>query len=914
MKWVIAVLGLFVALPAIAQEEEPEAADEAVEPTLVAPYLLGMVSMPLPEGLLEPGTKPYDVVLSLLIDVEGLVEDVQVKVSSGIPGLDDHALEAAFMLQFNPALLDGVPTQVTLDYPFRFFPPPPPPPLIPPAVLTGRVEVKGSREAAPNIDVELYSATPAPGYIEGKPEEGAVGEDGEPIREARGPKHYTLSEQPAAVVEADEEGSFVFPDLTAGTYVAVVGGGAFRIAKFVETFEQGQAREVLYRLLPTGLAETVVVERRDGGSPERVLTRDELWKMPGSGGDPVAAVAQLPGVSIAPSFALGAGEPAPVVRGAAQEDSVAILDGLPTPLLLHSLGQVSITGQFLVERAYLKPAAAEAEFGDLTGGVLGLDVRSPRSDRIGGFVQPGLGQSAIALEGPITEKARFYVGFKRSYFELLGALFIPKDAPIDFVTFPFYQDQQAILQWDLHPNLTVQLDYIGATDGIDLFSRPGEEDEDQSSDRIFKQQINMHRIQAKLKFNHPSGFTNVVHPAITFWGESIQILTFIETLDRHTTFHLRDRFHAPVLPWLTIDGGVFLEVDNNRLSTKTFAFAREDTGPQTSIGDEPDFDGSERTTRVWVGGWVGATFQPHEVISITPEFRLDYWGALGQVSPQVRGRIGFRPTPWMGWTLAGGRYEQRPSRDEINSVTGNPELDPEGAWHINLGTILDPAPWLMIDVQGFAKFADNTVVSEGGGDAFSDLFAGFDAGAEDDEDPTHGLSNSGAGRIYGAEVFSRFGTTKKVGLAGWLGYSLAWAERKDFPDEDWRYFQWDRRHQLTVLMQIKLPLEMQFGAKFIIQSGAPFTEVEGATFYADAGAFIPTYGEQYGARAKPYHQLDLRFDKRFRAKKYFVDFFVDVTNVYYAQTAAFTIYSFDYRETAGFSQFPAIDVGVRIEF
>ena len=39
-----------------------------------------------------------------------------------------------------------------------------------------------------------------------------------------------------------------------------------------------------------------------------------------------------------------------------------------------------------------------------------------------------------------------------------------------------------------------------------------------------------------------------------------------------------------------------------------------------------------------------------------------------------------------------------------------------------------------------------------------------------------------------------------------------------------------------------------------------------------------------------------------------------MTNVYYAQTAAFTIYSFDYRETAGFSQFPAIDVGVRIEF
>jgi outer membrane receptor protein involved in Fe transport len=407
--------------------------------------------------------------------------------------------------------------------------------------------------------------------------------------------------------------------------------------------------------------------------------------------------------------------------------------------------------------------------------------------------------------------------------------------------------------------------------------------------------------------------TNIVQPAITFWGTNIQILDLLETRDRHTTFHLRDRLHVPLLPWLDVDGGVILEIDNNRLTTRTFLFDREDTGPQTSLDNEPDFEGSERNTRVWVGAWVGATLRPHEAFWFTPEFRIDYWAALEEVSLQPRGRVGFRPAKWMSWTLAGGRYEQRPSLNEINSVTGNPELDPEGAWHINLGTIIEPAPWLMVDVQGFAKFMDHTVVSDSGGDLFSDLFAGLGPAA-DDEDPTHGLSNSGRGRIYGAEIFARWGSTRKVGFQGWLGYSLAWAERKDFEDEDWRFFQWDRRHQLTLLMQVKLPLEMQFGAKFLIQSGAPFTPVEGATFYADFGGYVPHYGEQYSERALPYHQLDLRFDKRFRTKKYFVDFFVDVANVYYAQTAAFTIYSFDYRETAGFSLFPAIDIGMRVEF
>ena len=196
--------------------------------------------------------------------------------------------------------------------------------------------------------------------------------------------------------------------------------------------------------------------------------------------------------------------------------------------------------------------------------------------------------------------------------------------------------------------------------------------------------------------------------------------------------------------------------------------------------------------------------------------------------------------------------------------------------------------------------------------SFSDLLETEELEVEDD--PTNGLSNSGVGRIYGLEAFIRFGALRGVGVNGWLGYSLAWSERRDFEDEEWRYFANDRRHQLTVLLQVELPKEVSIGARWQVQSGRPRTPVDGSVFYADVGSYIPVYGALYSERSKVYHQLDLRLDKRFRTKSTVIDFFVEATNVYYAKTDDLLIPSYDYREQVGFALIPQVDLGFRLEF
>ena len=917
-------------LPALAQAQqdeptEPAGSDAPADPDappeeqVSFPVALGSLApAPLPEGILEPGYDAVQVTLLIAIDEEGDVLNAEVGTTSGIPEVDVAALDAAVFLRFYPAQrADGTAVGVTIEYPFVFLRPPPPPPEIPPASLSGLVEIKGSREPMPGMVIELYTATLNDEAAEKHAERVAEAKEGETVEPSQKPRDYVQAEEPAYTAETGEDGRFSLDEIAPDTYVAVLGGGTFKVEQFVEILGEGVLRDVVYRARPTGLSETTVVARRGGDTPSRVMTREELRTMPGAGGDPVAAMQSLPGIIHQSPMAAGgfaASNQAPIIRGAASEDSVLYMDGLPVPILLHSISNKTVTGDFILDSAYLRPAAPEARFGDLTGGVLGVDLRGPRDDRIGGFIDIGIGESGAAIEGPITKKSRFFVGFRRTYYDIFIKLIMPGDSRLQLTTAPFAQDQQAIFEVDIADWVTAHLSYIGTLDGIKVIDTG---DEDEAERGLFDTRTDMHRftLRGDFRLGTERKIKNRGGIALTLWGTSFNALDIFSRSERHTTFHVFDDLNLPILPWLALDAGFLVEIDGIRLSEDLPFFGREDTGPTTQTGQEENLTGSDRSTRSWVGAYVGLPITPIEQITVAPEFRLDWRSDLKQLMPQVRGRLGIEPVEGVRISLAGGRYLQSPSQEELSSISGNPELKAEGAWHINLGVNLQPGTFLNVDLQGYAKFLDNQTVSSNGGTdlgAFADL--GFDFGAEDDEDPTHGLSNGGKGRIWGAELFSRWNLFPGGRLVGWLGYGLSWAQRKDSEEEEWRWFQNDRRHQLTAVLQVKLPGEVTIGGRWQIQSGAPMTPVEKATYYADIDTFVPTYGGLYSARNAPYHKLDLRIDKKIRKPSHTVEVFAEVVDVYAAKTGDFVFYSFDYEEELGFQGIPNVNVGARVEF
>ncbi len=916
-RWLLPLMLLLVAWPVQAQDEAPpEEGDDPAEEAAEAPpgqqvsfpvALGSLAPPPLPDGLLEPGDQPVKVMLQLVVDEDGGVVDVQLKESCGIEEVDDAAIEAGFYLAFYPAqTADGTPVEVTIDYPFFFLRPEPPPPAVPPARLSGRIEIKGDKNPLPAAFLELYVATPKEEFKED-------------AKKLERPENWELADEAAYTTETDTDGNFVIDDIKPGTYIAAFGGGAYRLEKFIEELGEGVLREVIYRARPTGLNESTTVVRRTSDTPSRVLTQQELRKMPGAGGDPIAAMQSLPGVihqSPVQAGGFAGTNQAPIIRGAASEDSVLYMDGLPVPILLHSITNKTVTGDYILDQAYLRPAAPEARFGDLTGGVLGIELRNPRNDRVGGFVDNGIGESGGAIEGPIgtNKKARFYVGVRRTYYDLIIRLVYPQAERLQLTTAPFAQDQQAILEFDVTDWLTGHFSYIGTLDGIRVVDT-GDEDEEERG--LFDTRTDMHRftLRGDFRLGKNKKIKNRGGVALTFWGTGFNALDIISRSERHTTFHVFDDLNLPITNWLQLDAGFLVEIDNIRLSENLPPLSREDTGPSTSTGQEQNVVGSGANTRGWAGAYVGLPITPIKGITIAPEFRLDWRNDLAQVMPQFRARMGFQPVEQFRVSLAGGRYLQSPSSEELSSISGNPKLGPEGAWHVNLALDIQPGTFLNVNLQGYAKFLDNqTVSSRTSGDAaaFADL--GFDFSDPDDDDPTNGLSNSGIGRIWGAELFTRWNLFPGGRLVGWLGYGISWAQRRDFETEEWRYFQNDRRHQLTAVLQARFPGEISLGARFQIQSGSPTTPVEKATYFADINTFVPTYGTLYSARTKPFHQLDLRLDKKIRNKNTTAEVFFDVTNVYAAVTGDFVFYDFEYEEELTFQTFPNLNVGVRVEF
>ena len=306
---------------------ETEAEAPGLPEGLRPPVLRSSISPPVPDDLLPKGGPIVQVLLLLEIDEEGSVIDWSVKESSGYPELDAAVLSVVPYLDFYPALYEGQPVAVSLGFPFRFIPEEAPPPQLPTARLEGRVEARGSREPLSFQSLTLVPATE-------KPEEDRV-----KVRRKGGIRdetvNYLLGEEEFGSTETDEDGRFVFEEVPPGTWVVVVGSGGYERRRWVEVLEEGVQREVVYRLVPTLGSETVVVARKDSATPERSLSREDLFKIPGGGNDPVAALRSLPGVSYSArqdtSGAVGSVDQTPVVRGAASEDSVAILDGLPAP-------------------------------------------------------------------------------------------------------------------------------------------------------------------------------------------------------------------------------------------------------------------------------------------------------------------------------------------------------------------------------------------------------------------------------------------------------------------------------------------------------------------------------------------------------------------------------------------------------
>ncbi|MBC7449610.1 MAG: TonB-dependent receptor [Hymenobacteraceae bacterium] len=157
----------------------------------------------------------------------------------------------------------------------------------------------------------------------------------------------------------------------------------------------------------------------------------------------------------------------------------------------------------------------------------------------------------------------------------------------------------------------------------------------------------------------------------------------------------------------------------------------------------------------------------------------------------------------------------------------------------------------------------------------------------------------GKGTAYGSEFYLE---RKDGRLTGWVGYTLAWANRRfdDFARGDvingGRTFPttYDQRHNLTAVGIFKLSRRLHFTSSFVYSTGRPTTLAVARIAFQDiAGnrfSYVPVYPDRNQYRLANYHRLDLGVVLRMRPRHGESDLTLSIYNAYNRRNAYFVYY------------------------
>jgi TonB family protein len=842
---------LLCGIDARAQEFEP-------------PKLIEKVEAVYPEEAARAGITGA-VTLELIVDGEGRVTEATVLAPAG-HGFDEAALAAVRQFRFSPGRADGkpVPVKITYRYAFTLKSAPPPSTIAAPSLpvrLRGKVIERGTRSPVESAAVIALDDTGA-----------------------------TLGQTETAV-----DGSFALPLAAGGAVTIVVAAPDHKTLRLHETLGAREALTVRYTISRSSYA---LYESTVRATPAREeiarvsLEGDEVRRIPGTRGDALAAVLNLPSVARSP-FDLGQ----LVIRGSAPGESGAFLMGMGIPNAFHFGGLTSTFNSYLLERFDLIPSNFSVRYGRLTGGIVDIVPREGRRDRIHGDIKMDLYDAHVLVEGPIG-KGSFAVSARRSYVDAFLGLFFSSGT---FTVAPRYYDYQAQLDYPVGGG-KLKLLVFGSDDEL-AFVNKTPPDADPTLAGSFGTRQWFHTLFASYKKNAgrweteitlavgPQHFDGALGSVARFNLDLVEMDSRVEARQRITP-RFRMTYGLDV-----VTDYFWVSVDAPQQTTEEVPLGPLGERQQLSLRNH----GFEGSPALYVQGDLWAI---PERLLITPGVRADYLSNYEgiYVQPRLMSRFRIRGE----WWLKGGvglfhMYQQAPFSD---AVLGNPKLRAEQAWHFTVGLDTRPLPFyraLRVELNLFYKDLRNIAVS-------SDVNTQRDGKIVPER-----YSDEGIGRVYGGDLLLKIDNGKK--LYGWLSYTLLKSERRDHPGDPWRPFQYDQTHILTVIAGYHLPWEIDVGARFRYVTGNPMTPLGPGINDADQGVTIPIPGAPYSERLPAFTQLDLRVDKRFTFKSWILSIYLDVSNVTNNGNVEGYAYSFDYRQRAAVTSLPILpSLGVRASF
>jgi hypothetical protein len=559
--------------------------------------------------------------------------------------------------------------------------------------------------------------------------------------------------------------------------------------------------------------ETVV--RVKAPQPQIQLTGPELTHTAGALGDPLRVIESLPGVA-------AVAWPAPVyaVRGTNPGNTGFFLDGIEIPALFHFALGPSVIHPYFFRNVDFFPGSYPARYGRYVGGIVSAETRPPSMDDVHMSVDARLYDAGAMVSAPlaggaVAAAARYsYTG------ELISLL-----------------DQHIILNyWDYQLRADRRVGPVQLT--VFAFGS-GDRFSNSPSNWTKELDLGFHRVSLRaavplgggmlqgsvvLGTDHSRAPVVDVYPIIVDSKSVAPRLSYDQTLG---PVHLAVGFDGHLARYAPVVlGGAVLPADS-------------------------DWDFARSRDATLLAGYLSATVNAPQWLTITPELRLDSYSEGGarahDLGPRLTVSVAVNDETKVRAT--GGHFTQLPSLPlEIPGMEsfGLSLLGLQTSWQGSLGVETSHFAAVDLSITGFVHhdwLTDLRSVSALSPDPLADDF----------------LARREA-VAYGVELLARRALTKR--LHGWISYTLSKSMR-DYGGGAVGPTDWDQRHILNLVAGYRVG-RYELGGRIHFNTGRPI-------FIQDPA------GDQY-KRLSPYTQLDLRVDRPIYYNRFTLDLYAELVN------------------------------------
>ncbi len=694
---------------------------------------------------------------------------------------------------------------------------------------------------------------------------------------------------------SDLAGNFLFTGLTPG-YVKLTASSI--------GFENTTTEEIMVTNAKTNFIEIPMKEaavmlekveisaplfRRVEESPVslRSIGISEIEKSPGSNRDISKVIQSLPGVASSVSYRNDI-----IIRGGGPSENRFLLDGIEIPNLNHfatqgaSGGPAGIINTDFLRGVDFYSGAFPASRGNALSSVLDMKLIDGNPDKVVCRATLGASETALSANGPLGKNTSFLFSVRQSYLRFLFSI-------IGLPFLPTFNDYTFKVKTKFNQHNELSIISIGALDKLTLNKGIKKPTEDQQFILDYLPVNNQwnYAIGAVYRHYRDNSYGTLVLSRNMLNNEAIK---YEKNLDsdpsklnlRYTSQEIENKLrYEDVLRIngfkITYGAGAEYAKYSNNTFQRVFIPRASDTLTDLTYNSYLDFF-------KWnLFGQVSRSVL-NERLMLSLGVRTDantYSAEMANPYEQFSPRFSasYSVTEKFSLNFNTGRYYQLPSYTMLGYRTRDGELVNKTngiryirADHLVAGIDYRRNSSSKFTLEGFYKWYSNYPFSVK--DSVSLASKPADFGVYGNEE----VVSTVKGRAYGAEIYFKQKMMKKVDLT--VSYTLV---RSSSEDKYGKFIPsaWDNRHILNITAFAGLKKNWDIGLKWRFVGGAPYTPYDSArssTIQAwnVQGQGYLDYNRYNTERLSNFQQLDLRVDKQYFFKKWSLNLYLDVQNLF----------------------------------